>query len=125
MIDLSVNDPKKVKSMADCLAKDLSWCLSAKFEQECRNKTSNAHKSSIACYDSRIHLTSIDEEDVNSIMMEVIQETSQDSETEELKERFTKMRKCIQFCPSSSYLNESEDYLTNNVVEMNEANLLF
>ena len=123
MIEMAMKEPKKVKNMADCLAKDLSWCLSAKFEQDCKEKLGNAYKS-VAYNDGRIHLTSHDEDD-QSVIFEVMHESSHNSESEEMKSRFTKMQRCMKFCPSSSYLNEGEDYLSKNTVEMNDSNMLY
>ena len=69
MIDAAMSEQKNIKNMAQCLAKDLTWCLSAKFEQQCVAKSPNAHKSSIV--DNRLHFTSVWEESKTSMIMDI------------------------------------------------------
>jgi hypothetical protein len=38
MIENANNKSEKVKNMADCLAAEITWCLSGNFEKDCKFK---------------------------------------------------------------------------------------
>jgi hypothetical protein len=63
---------EKVKTFAECLAADLSWCLSANFEKDCKLREDYLYRSSVLDDFAKLQINSDDED---SMTLDVFQDT--------------------------------------------------